>query len=492
MMTLSVRRTFAACILSSAMAAALAAPGAASAEPLGEHCSGETPIKGRGSTFQDAAQEVWDPQFNVVKGKPNTNAAACGGSQGAKKVIKVEYLNTAKEDRGSGACLKAFGAGLKAPELAKYGKFAFCGTDEAPNANQRKEMESHKAGAENESIESIPTAQGAEAIMVHLPTNCTATSEVTGATNRLVLKAQTLEGIYRGTITKWSQITDNGDALSGSGCNPEEEITRVVRLDKSGTTHIFKEALGQMSENTKLEEVPFEAEKFGEPEAGKGFPCGVELEPASKTWGQVASGCENQRWPKGTKPVLRPANAGNQGVIEAVGATPSSIAYGDLAQVRAAFGAGGGTGEFWVEMQHNFEPKKPATAATYADPSSDGDSATVAESNCAGVVYTNGKEKFPPKDTRAVWAAVRAKIKVGKYAICGLTYDLVLDEGSKYTKETESLLTLGGATSAVDFELWINNAVANGGSALIKKHDYTALPDPIADKAEEGLKEIVF
>src|ERR1700682_4939489 len=57
MMTLSLRRIVAACILSSAMAAALVAPGAASAEPLGEQCSGEN-IKGRGSTFQALAQEV--------------------------------------------------------------------------------------------------------------------------------------------------------------------------------------------------------------------------------------------------------------------------------------------------------------------------------------------------------------------------------------------------------------------------------------------------
>lgn len=491
MTTLSVRRIAAACILSGAIGAALAAPGAASAEAIGEQCSGEN-IKGRGSTFQDAAEQVWTAAFNEVKGKPNKNAAACGGTQGGKKKIKVEYLETAKEDRGSGACLKAFGAGIKAPEAAKYGKFAFCGSDEAPNTKQREEMESHKVGGATESIESVPSAQGAVAVIVHLPANCVASSEVTGATNRLVLKVQTLEGIYRGTITKWSQITENGDTVSGVGCNNEEEISRVVRLDKSGTTHIFKEFLAQASENTKLEEVPFEAEEFGEIEAGKGDPCGSVLPPASKTWGQVAVGCENQRWPKGTKPVVRPANSGNQGVIETVQATPSSIGYGDLAQVRPSFGAGAGTGEFWVELQHNFEPKKPATAATYADPSSNGESTTVAESNCGGIVYTNGKEKFPPKDTRALWNAVRAKIKEGKYAICGLTYELMLYEGSKYTKETESALTLEGATSAVDFELWVNNTLAEGGSNVIKKHDYTALPDPIADKAEEGLNAIVY
>jgi ABC-type phosphate transport system substrate-binding protein len=491
MTTLSVRRIVSACILSGAAVAALAAPGAASAEPLGTQCSGEN-IQGRGSTFQGLAQGVWDPGFNLVKGKANTNLTACGGSQGGKKVIKVEYLQTNEEDKGSGACLKAFGA-VKAPTLAKYGKFAFCGTDEAPSAAQRAEMESHKVGGEAETIESIPVVQGSVAVIVHLPANCTAKSEVVGATTRLVLKAQTLEGIFRGTITKWSQIKENGDAVEGSGCNPEEEIQRVVRLDKSGTTHIFKESLAEASENTKEEEAIFEAEEFGEIEVGKGDPCGSVLLAGPETWGKLASGCENERWAKGSgKPVLRPAKTGGPAVVAEVAAVASSIGYANMADARTTFGAGGGTSKFWVEVQHNFEAKKPTTLPTYADPASNGDSATVAESNCASTVYTNGKEKFPPPSTRQLWNAVRAKIKETKYPICGLTYDLVLDEGSKYTKETESALTLEGATSAVNFELWVNNGVTNGGSYLIKKHDYTALPDPIADKAEEGLKAIVF
>jgi ABC-type phosphate transport system substrate-binding protein len=486
MMTLSLRRIVVACILSSAIAAALVAPGAASAEPLGVQCSGEN-IKGRGSTFQALAQEVWNADFNEVKGKPNANLTACGGTQGGKKKIKVEYLQKESEDRGSGACLKAFGAG--AP-TAKYGKYAFCGTDEAPNSAQRAEMEAHKVGGEAESIESVPIASGSVAVIVRLPENCTASSAVTGATNRLVLKVQTLEGIYRGSITKWSQITENGDTVSGTGCNPEEEINRVVRLDKSGTTHIFKEFLAEASENTKLEEVPFEAEAFGIVNGEE--PCKKSFPTESKTWGQVAVGCENQRWPKGTKAVVRPAKTGNGGVIETVAALPSSIGYGDMAQVRPTFGGGGGTSKFWVEVQHNFVAKTPLTAPTYGDPSSNGDSAVVAESNCTAATYVNGKEKFPPKSTRALWNAARAAIKEARYSICGLTYNLMLYEGGKYTKETETPLTLEGATSARDYEVWINNALANGGSSLIKKHDYTALPDPIADKAEEGLKEMVF
>ena len=139
MKVLSIRRIVVACILSSAFGVALAAPGVASAEPLGEKCSGETPIKGRGSTFQKLAQGVWTPGFNTVKGKPNLNTFACGGSQGGKKVIKVEYLNTAEEDKGSGACLKAFGAGVP---VAKYGKFGFCGTDEAKSSGPQ--LDNHR------------------------------------------------------------------------------------------------------------------------------------------------------------------------------------------------------------------------------------------------------------------------------------------------------------------------------------------------------------
>jgi ABC-type phosphate transport system substrate-binding protein len=489
MSTHSVRRAFVACIISAGVAAAFVAPGTASATPLGEQCSGETPIKGRGSTFQAAAQDnIWNPDFNEISGKPNKNAKACGGTQGGKKKIKVEYLQANAEDRGSGSCIHAFGS--EVPE-AKYGKYAFCGTDEAPNEAQRAEMETHKKGGAADSIESIPIAQSSVAMDINLPNGCTAKSSVEGAENRLVLKAQTVEGIYKGTITKWSEITENGDELVGGGCNAAQTIKVVVRQDHSGTTHIFKEFLAQASENTKGEEGTFTAEEFGK--VGSEEPCHKTLPKETRTWAAMAEGCENQRWPEAAH-VERPASSGNGEVANKVAANPSSVGYVNLADSRAKFGGGGGTQKFWAEVQNNFNPKKPTYPPIYVDPAKNGDTSSTGEAACVGVAYANGKEKFPPKETRSLWNAARAKVKQGKgkYAICGLTYDLVLYEASKYTEKTESVLTNEGATSARDYLLWVINSTKEGGANLLKGNDYAPLSGAIKKKTEEGLIALVY
>ena len=62
-------------------------------------------------------------------------------------------------------------------------------------------------------------------------------------------------GHLAGTITKWSEISDNGDALSGAGCTATSTITRVVRKDSSGTAHFLKKYLGLINK------APFETEE---------------------------------------------------------------------------------------------------------------------------------------------------------------------------------------------------------------------------------------
>ena len=118
-------------------------------------------------------------------------------------------------------------------------------------------------------IETIPFAQGAEAIVVHLPAGCTASSEplikgILKPSARLSLTQSEIEEIYRGALTKWSQLVGNSahNKLSCTvGSEEEATIIPVVRKDKSGTTHIFKKFLEQVNETVK-----FSAETFG----GKG------------------------------------------------------------------------------------------------------------------------------------------------------------------------------------------------------------------------------
>ncbi len=191
---------------------------------------------------------MWVPGF--TKGE---STLACSGTQGSKGTPEVEYRNKESADKGSGSCLKAFGAEKEPPNRT----YSFCGTDEAPNPKQAGEIDSHEeAGGETEYLETIPVLQGSVAVLVHLPEGCTSSSEPTEAKGkvyklgRLSLDAATLEGIYRGTINTWKELikaqeTNSGnvvkDKLSCKVAGEEEDaIARVVRTDHSGTTHIFK------------------------------------------------------------------------------------------------------------------------------------------------------------------------------------------------------------------------------------------------------------
>jgi ABC-type phosphate transport system substrate-binding protein len=501
---LSVRRLLCACVVAAAALAALAAPGTASAASDLTHQCGGSEIKGLGSTFQNPAEVVWTGEFNVVK-----NITACSGEQGEKGKPVVKYEQGEKFQRGSGACLKEFGAG----EAPKYNEYPYCGTDEAPTVAKSEEMEKTKEGGKSgeKEIETIPTAQGAVAVLIHLPEGCKAQSTVPSGTKkvilgRLALDNSTVEKIFRGVITNWKEVeeaqADNLTKITCTGGAAEEEtpISVVVRLDKSGTTHIFKSYLAQVFTGE------WEAEEFNEPEPGGGKPCKVVLPKEKETWKKVQEGCENQRWPEAAK-VVRPATTGNPAVIEEVNAKASSITYADLAVARekAHFSKKGEGGEnkkgtetkvgeqnhkFWAEIQNSAAP------GTYADPGSTGDVEKIANSNCAGTVYASEPgEKFPPKSTRETWFAVKAELVQKKYSICGLTYELALRTYKPFLQPKsgpEEEADKAKAQTVKDFLLYAVNAKLEGGGSLLKNHDYEKLSGTVAKEAETGIKEIGF
>ena len=90
-------------------------------------------------------------------------------------------------------------------------------------------------------------AQAAAALVIHLPTGCSATS--TAAAGRLSLDDEDLKKIYEGTDTTWGQLTDGGDTISGTDTATSQPcgsvpISVVVRLDGSGT-HLGPVGAGQ-------------------------------------------------------------------------------------------------------------------------------------------------------------------------------------------------------------------------------------------------------
>ncbi len=377
-----------------------------------------------------------------------------------------------------------------------------------PTRRRKAKSNRTKRAAKKSRSKTIPVAQGAVAVIVHLPAGCLAKSEVEqkGKTNklgRLALDHATVEGIYRGTIKTWKQAleaqgTDGNDSITCSVPSEVEDTIRpVVRLDSSGTTHIFKTYLSLVNGSK------FEAEAFPEEINGKKTGCGAALPEEEKAWAEVAQGCQNQRWPAAAG-VLRPTEPGNPGVVKTVATTASTIGYADLAVARefgffSKKGEGGenkkGTstkqGEqnvrFWAELQNN-----TSSPATFNDPSFKGDVEAASNSNCKHTVYTNEAGKaFPPSSTRELWNAAKAELKEQDYSICGLTYDLAVREYKPYltgigTEAEEK----ARATTVRDYLQY--EVSSKGGAKELKNHDYEGLPSAVRKEAEAGIAEIGY
>jgi|HubBroStandDraft_4_1064222.scaffolds.fasta_scaffold41045_1 ABC-type phosphate transport system substrate-binding protein len=446
MTSLSARRIVPACILSAAAVAALVAPGAASAGTIGEQCSGAN-ITGKGSSLQKLAQQtVWDPGFNT-----SANARGCNGTQGSKGKPTVTY-----ESVGSGAGMEAWGINGHAFE----GSNGYVGTDEPPNSTQIAEIESHKLKAKAEStLETIPVLQGAVAIIVRLPKFCSGASNA--YKGRLVLDNVTLEAIWHGTITKWNEITDDGDHLAGANCTAaqqESKIIRVVRKDQSGTTSIFKKYLALIN-------------------GGKVF--------GELGWREISEGLPNvEDWPG---EVTRPAGTGGGELVKKVAETFGSIGYANLAdaQSNGSFtspNGGAGLNRFWVPIQNNGVEQKEET---YADPSTNNEGVELSNANCTNTEYTNGETPFPPASTLEPWNEVTTRTSETHYTLCGLSYDLTFHEYSKYPGTS-----LNEATTVNNFLRYV--LAIGGGQALLNKHDYLALPSALEVEGREGAEKTKF
>jgi ABC-type phosphate transport system substrate-binding protein len=453
MTSISARRSLTACILAAA-AIAVVAPGSASAA-LGTQCSGAN-VTGQGANVAKIAQQtVWDPAFNTSASK-----AACSGTQGTKAKPTVSFTtSSAATGLESWGANKHVGSNFSSTN-------AFIAASEPPNALQSKEIEAQASTPVSGVLESIPTFQTAIGVIVNLPANCVATSKKNKG--RLELTNVTLEGIFRGTVKKWSQINADGDALSGAGCNPESAIVPIVRKDGAGTTHIFKKYLSLISASTW----PDESE-------------------VSRTWNETSEGTLNTDWPKAAG-VTRPTATGDTAIDTTVASTPGSISYTTFAEARAngsftpSPGTGGpNTAKFWVPIQNN---GLGTSKLKFADPSSNGDVATLGDSNCKNTEYTNGEVAFPPSSVLEPWDEVTTRTTEKKYPLCSIVVELAFTTYSAFPGTS-----LEEATSVDNFFKFVTNTKAGGGQKLIEGHDYLALPKGnVLTEAQKGAEKIAF
>jgi len=516
---LSARRVAVTAAASAAAIGAFALPSAASATDLGLQCSGSAKIEGLGSTFQNPVEEVWTGAKGGLGFNHGVNKLACQGTEIKLKKTKGKptvVYNQEAANQGSGACLKDFGNKVT-PEV---NTFPFCGTDEAPSQSVEETMEGSghlAAGADPREgtsnveggLESIPVLQGAVAVIVNLPSGCTATSDPkvgkeVKAFDRLSLSAEVIEEIYRGVITNWKQVQEKSGGSNVITCTvpaeKEDPIHVVVRADKSGTTHIFKSWLAQIDPSTKWEAEAFENIEVPTGSGNIEHPCSPE-KPAAKelrTWEEVQEGCQNQRWPEAAH-VIRPKEKGNPGTIKEVAAIESSIGYADLAVTRekksfSEPGVGGeGTNKFWV-LVSNSKDKTAASKQVFQDASTNGDTGQTPEnSNCKSTKYVaKVGEKFPPAKTRDDWSKVKGEYNSSTYGICGLTYALA----ARQLYYWESPLGVTEAASLEkqqdvhDYLLWVLNTSTEGGGKEALLQDYYALPGSVKTISENGVKEL--
>ena len=445
-------RVLPASMLAAASFAVIGAADAASAAAATQ-CSGSN-IAGQGAAVQKIAiQSIWGPDFNT-----STEALACSGTQGSGGKPTVTYTSDS-----SAVGLESWGTEHHAASFIPTN--AYIGTEEAPGVGQTGEIEENETtkGSAKASLQTIPVLQESIAVLIHLPAGCTATSKADPG--RLVLNNTTLQSIYLGTINTWGAITDDGDQITGTGC-AADSITRTARLDSAGTTNIFKKYLALINGS------PFETET-GE----------------HVTWVGAASGAENTDWPKAAIAVARPAKTGDAAEVAKVVETAGTIGYSGMADARAnagfvPSGGGAGTAVFWAPVQNN----GTSTKGKYADPSTDGESATAANANCAKTKYTNGTgTKFPPKTTADSWAEVTTATKQKNYPICGFGYTLALSKYSAYPSTTE-----GEAITVNNFLKFVLSSGSQGGQSLLVNHDYEPLPTKVLKEAQKGAALVVF
>ena len=430
--------------VAAAAAVALAAPGSALAAKENPLCATGVNVEGQGSSAQKLLQQnFWTKQFN----EPVGGKLACN----LIHQPTVKYNST-----GSGAGLHSWGIEEKEAKEVNFGPTnAYVGTDEPPSAAQIALFEAEETTPTAKSLLTIPVAQVALAVVMHLPTGCTATS--TASPGRIVLSQKSLEGIFSGSVKTWGALTDGGSKIEGAGC-AESAILPVVRKDQSGTTHIFKRFLNLI--NT------------------------AELETASgkHTWGDLSEGALSTTWPTaaGTKTA---AKSGGGELVKLVAETAGTIGYAAVSDARAnaKFGTEGGAGKptFWAELENENKKGK----AKFNDPSTNGESGTLAGSNCAKTLYSDGASPFPPPHAYQPWNEVTTKTSEKTYALCGFTFDLAVTSYGLLPGASS-----GEADTVKAYQQYVNDK--KGGQVILGGADYLALPKAVLAIAKEGVAEI--
>jgi phosphate transport system substrate-binding protein len=208
-------------------------------------CAGGT-VTGQGSTFQQNIEKQWISDFG----------SKCSGAQ-------ITYTGT-----GSGAGIQQFGSGT----------IDYAGSDVVMKADEQSAADR----ACGSTAVHIPVTAGGIAIIYNLD-----------GVDNLQLSADTLAGIFAGTITKWN---DPKIAADNSGAKlPDTSIKTYHRADGSGTTSVLSAYLKAAAPGTwKLGSDKTLNWPSGQAANGSsGVVAGVKQTPGSITYAEVSYAKQN-------------------------------------------------------------------------------------------------------------------------------------------------------------------------------------------------------
>lgn len=167
------------------------------AAPVNAKCAGSGTLTGAGSTFQKNIELQWIKDFT----------GACPGTT-------VDYKAT-----GSGAGIAQFGEGT----------VDYAGTDSLMKADEQAKANA-RCGPGNTALH-LPVTAGAVVFTYHLR----------GLDAPLRLSAETIAGIFTGTITRWNAAEIAAD--NPGVTLPTIAVQAVHRSDSSGTTDVLSQFL---------------------------------------------------------------------------------------------------------------------------------------------------------------------------------------------------------------------------------------------------------
>ena len=386
---------------------ALAPTSMAAAPIAGTACqAADGKISGRGASFQTVAQQTLvagyaadvcgpvAPQYAgdpagsnmVVYNYPVALATGSGSGQGQRATscrtdafggtdipyTQATLLQLDGAPGATGGCAISF-----TPPYTPTGPWPKVGTDAAARAM------------------SFPVAGAALTFGVNLDSTPTCLTPPT----QLRFSTQTASRLIGGDYLNWNNPELVADNPELGAC--DKPVTRVVRLDRSGTTQVLKNYLKNADPNRS----------------------GAVCEPAT-TWLALSADANNQTWPvSGTcAPLLRGAINGNPAVIAVVDATDGAVGYSDLADYTAS-----GSTAILPSLQSATDPAAYVSGSSGAASNCAFAGATLPGSNALDAVGLNAG--IPRRNWASDLTASNQKgdvtYKGNGYPICGLTWALV-------------------------------------------------------------------